>query len=119
MDKAFALGHSVIFKAEAENVTDLDMYLDGKLMDLVSVTENSTHYRNQLGRKNHQLKKYNDLHEEENSSVCMYFHDPTFYSYEKVEEGLNMLKGLTGRVDIRKVYILKNDGSDIIELDFP
>lgn len=119
MDKAFALGHSVVFKAEAANVTDLDMYLDGKLMDLISPTENSTHYRNPLGRKNHQLKKYNDLHEEGNGSICMYFHDPTFYSIDKVERGLQEVRRWTDRVDIRKIYILKNDGSDIIELDFP
>jgi len=95
------------------------MYLDGKLMDLISPTENSTHYRNPLNRKNHQLKKYNDLHGEENGSVCMYFHDPTFYSYDKVEKGLQEVRRWTGRVDIKKVYILKNDGSDIEILDFP
>ena len=49
----------------------------------------------------------------------MYFHDPTFYSIDKVERGLQEVRRWTDRVDIRKVYILKNDGSDIIELDFP
>lgn len=118
MDKAFALGHSVVFKAESDGITDLDMFLDGKLMDLVSVTVNSQHFRNQLNRKNGQLKEYNALHNEANQSVCMYFHDPTYYTYEKVELGIEKLKELT-EVEIKTVYILPNDGSDIVKLDFP
>ena len=118
MDKAFALGHSVIFRAEAENVTDLDMYLDGKLMDLISVTKNSVHFRNQLNRKNGQLKDYNTLYNEDNNSICMYFHDPSYYSYDKVKKGLELLSGLT-EVQIKTVYILRNDGTDIERHDFP
>ena len=117
MDKAFALGHSVIFRAEAENVTDLDMYLDGKLMDLISVTKNSVHFRNQLNRKNGQLKDYNTLYNEDNNSICMYFHDPSYYSYDKVKKGLELLSGLT-EVQIKTVY-LRNDGTDIERHDFP
>lgn len=117
MDKAFALGHSVVFKAEAANVTDLDMYLDGKLMDLVSPTVNPENFRNQLRKKNSQLKDYNVLNDGDNHSVCMYFHDPSYYSYDKVRIGLERLSGLTD-VQIRTVYILKNDGTDMIKLDF-
>ncbi len=118
MGKAFALGHRVIFRAEAENVTDLDMYLDGILMDLVSVTENSVHFRNQLRRKNDQLKDYNAIHKEDNHSVCMYFHDPSYYSYDKVKVGLEEVSKWTG-LQIKTVYILKNDGTDIERYDFP
>lgn len=119
MEKAFSLGHRVIFKAEAEGVTDLDMFLDGELMDLVSVTENSTTFLGQLKRKNKQLIKYNALHDEENQSVCMYFHDPAYYSYEKVWEGLKNLRKFGTDIQIKTVYILTNDGSDIIRLYFP
>ena len=116
---AFNLGHSVIFRAEAENTTDLDMLLDGVKMDLVSVTANSTTFCAQLRRKNKQLKNYNTLYGEENSSVCMYFHDPSYYSYEKIESGLNKLKGYGADILIKKIFVLLNDGTDIFELSFP
>ena len=41
----------------------------------------------QLGRKNKQLAKYNTIYGETNNSVCMYFHEPSYYSYEKIEAG--------------------------------
>lgn len=118
-DVAFRKGHSVIFRAEAENTTDLDMVLDGVKMDLVSVTENSVTFRNQLRRKNRQLKDYNSLYSEENSSVCMYFHEPSYYSFEKVEAGLNKLREYGIDVVIKKIIVMLNDGSDLFELNFP
>jgi hypothetical protein len=116
---AFEQGHSVIFRPEAENIVDLDMILDGVIMDLLSVTENSTTFSNQLGRKNRQLRKFNSLHSETHNSVCLYFHDPSYYSYEKVEDGLNKLRGYGADVIIKHVFILLNNGSDIIRLSFP
>lgn len=116
---AFGRGHSVIFRAEAENTTDLDMLLDGVKMDLVSVTANSTTFCAQLRRKNRQLRNYNMLYGEENSSVCMYFHEPSYYSYEKIEAGLNKLKGYGAEILIKKIFVLLNDGTDIFELSLP
>ena len=115
-NKAFGLGHSIIFRAEAENVTDLDMVLDGVKMDLVSVTENSETFRNQLRRKNKQLAKYNTLYEESNDSVCMYFHDPSFYTEEKIHQGISKLREYGIEIVIRKVWILLNDGNDMFSL---
>lgn len=118
-DKAYRLGHSVIFRAEADNTVDLDMILDGIKMDLISVTENSETFRNQFKRKNKQLRSYNYLFQETNDSICMYFHDSSYYSYDKVKNGLNKLKEISANVKIKKVYILLNDDSDIFRLDFP
>lgn len=106
-------GHSVIYRAEDENKTDLDMFLDGIKMDLVSVTENSKTFRGQLKRKNKQLRDYNALYGEDNNSVCMYFHEPSYYSYEKVREGLNLLKGYGANIIIKNVYVLLNNDTDI------
>lgn len=118
-DKAYRLGHSVIFRAEADNTVDLDMILDGIKMDLISVTENSETFRGQLKRKNNQLRNYNHLYDETNTSVCMYFHDPSYYSYNKVERGLKQLQEYGVNVKIKNVYVLLNDSSDIFRLDFP
>lgn len=117
-DKAFKLGHSVIFRAEANNKIDLDMMLDGVKMDLVSVTENSKAFNNQIGRKNKQLKDYNDLYGENNNALCMYFHNPSFYSYDKVENGMNILKRYGADVIIKDIFVLLNDGTDIFKLSF-
>ncbi len=115
-DKAFKKGHSVIFRAERENETDLDMILDGVKMDLISVTENSITYRNQLSRKNSQLKDYNRLENEENSSVCMYFHVPSFYTEDKVRNGIDSLNRLTS-VAIKTVYVMLNNDDDIFRIE--
>ena len=48
----------------------------------------------------------------------MYFHDTSYYSYDKVKAGLEELSEWTD-VQIKTVCILKNDGTDIIELNFP
>ena len=85
-------------------------------MDLVSVTENSETFRNQLRRKNKQLAKYNTLYEESNDSVCMYFHDPSFYTEEKIHQGISKLREYGIEIVIRKVWILLNDGNDMISL---
>ena len=83
-----------------------------------TVTKNSTTFRNQLQRKNEQLKKYNALYDESNNSVCMYFHDSSYYTFDKVKEGLNKLKEFEPDVIIKNVYVLLNDGSDIFKLSF-
>ena len=48
----------------------------------------------------------------------MYFHDPSYYSYDKVKGGLEEVSKRTG-LQIKTVYILKNDGTDIERHDFP
>lgn len=113
---AFGKGHSVIFRAEAENATDLDMFLDDVKMDLVSVTENSTIFKNQLKRKNRQLRDFNDLYNEDNESLCMYFHDPSFYAENKVRQGINKLKEYGANVKIKYVYVMLNNDTEMIKL---
>ena len=113
---AFKRGHSVIYRAESKNKADLDMYLNGIKMDLISVTEDSPTFRNQLGRKNTQLTKYNVLYDEENESVCMYFHEPAYYSESKIREGIDMLKKYGTDVKIKRVWVLLNDGSDLFDV---
>ena len=72
-----------------------------------------------LKRKNKQIVKYNTLYNEENNSVCMYFHESSYYSYEKVVEGLDRLRNYGANVKLQNVYVLLNDGTDIFKLFFP
>ena len=117
----FKKGHKVIFKKEEDHETDLDMYLDDVLMDLASITDNREDYRSALGHKNDQLKKYNHKrHITSNESVCLYFHDPTHFSYQKIVDGLNHIARYTRRVRIKKVYVMLNDDdTDLMLFEFP
>ncbi len=119
MQVAFEKGHHIIFRKEDVNLTDLDMFLDGIKMDLKSVTENSVNLRNQLKSKNNQLINYNDLRSENNDAVCLYFHDASYFSYDKLAQGMQKLKDVTPKVLIKRVFVLKNDGSDVELYEFP
>ena len=113
---AFGQGHSVIFRAEPENTTDLDMLLDGVKMDLVSVTENSETFCNQLRRKNKQLAKYNAMYGETNDSVCMYFHSPTYYEERKIHEGIRKLRDYGSEILIRNIWVMLNNQTDMFRI---
>ena len=115
-DYAFGKGHSVIMRKENDNEVDLDMYLDDKLMDLVSVTSNSNTFAWQIKRKNIQLRSYNEEHNENNGAICMYFHDASYYSESKIHDGIAKLRRLGYNIVIREVYVMLNDGTDMIKV---
>ena len=102
LQKAFDSGHSVIFCEEGKKdktgreMSALDMVLDGKLMDLASITTNSQDYRNQFISKSRQLKKYNSRDDvtNENNYVCLYFHDASMFDEKKVIEGYRRMIGV-------------------------
>lgn len=102
LQKAFDSGHSVIFCEEGKKdktgreMSALDMVLDGKLMDLASITTNSQDYRNQFISKSRQLKKYNSRDDvtNENNYVCLYFHDASMFNEKKVIEGYRRMIGV-------------------------
>ncbi len=79
--------------------------------------------------KNHQLGKYNRLEyvSELADSVCLYFHDPSMYSPEKVLKGFEQFK-LSTYVDkktgelkhhtirIKHIYCVINEGEGVVEV---
>lgn len=69
--------------------TALDMELNGKMVDIASITKDSPDYRNRFIGKNKQIGAYNHLPyvEEKADTVCLHFHDPKMYSAEKVTNG--------------------------------
>lgn len=118
-------GHSVIFcdemkKNKAGNTMPaLDMQLDGKKMDIASVTKKKKFYGTQLLHKNKQLRKYNaraDVHETADT-VCLYFHDPRMYSRRRIEDSINYLKTERRHLYIKniKCVILRNGKISIVD----
>ncbi|MCR4559412.1 MAG: hypothetical protein K5685_04985 [Bacteroidales bacterium] len=111
-ERAFKNGHKVIFRKEDDNLTDLDMYLDDILMDLASIAENVRDYRSAIKHKNRQLKNYNRDNNTNVDAICLYFHDPSYWAYNKLVEGLQY-EALYRTVYIKTVYVILNDDSEM------
>ena len=126
----FGLGNSAVLCEEGiKNAnggvdTSLDLLLNGKRMDIASITELKGYYMYPVARKNHQLGKYNNLDyiTDPSDSVCLYFHDPSMYSPEKVMKGFEEFKKqeyedkVTGErkrhtIRIKHIYCVINEGN--------
>lgn len=70
------------------------MVFDGKIMDIRSITENSKTFRNQLIDKNNQLNRFCGREDitENHQTVCLYFHDASMFSEEKILKGYEGMK---------------------------
>lgn len=136
-DELFHMGHSAIFCNESiqtikgQNDTALDLLLDGKRMDIASVTKDVITYRNIFLGKNKQLHRFNHLPyvEEKADAVCLYFHDPKMFSEQKVMDGMERLKEMrytdkeTGeeksvKVAIKHVYCVVRGSDKLYQYDF-
>lgn len=132
IEKAFSNGHSVIFCEEGQKgktgneMTALDMILNGRLMDLASITSSSRDYRNQLLNKSRQLKKFNSREDitTEYHDVCLYFHDASMFEEKKLIEGykrmIETLKNKKTSTPLKNVLcaILRGNKLEIKEYNF-
>lgn len=110
-NRAFKNGHKVIFRKEDDNSTDLDMFLDDVLMDLASIAERVDNYKSAIEHKNKQLKKYNRENNTNADTICLYFHDPSDWTYNKLVDGMQQAARYT-RVVIKTVYVVLNNNSE-------
>lgn len=105
--------------------------LDGKRMDIASVTKDVINYRNVFNNKNSQLHRYNHLEyvNEKADAVCLYFHEPKMFSEQKVYDGMQRLKEMkyidaeTGKekspnVIIKHVYCVVRGSDKLHKYDF-
>lgn len=131
----YHLGNSAILcnenikNAAGGNDVALDLLLNKNRMDIASITENKEYYMYPLARKNHQLGKFNHLEyvTEPADSVCLYFHDSSMYSADKVLKGFEQFKlstykdKITGEfkhhtIRIKHIYCVINEGEGIMEV---
>ena len=127
MELLYKNGHSVIFCDESKKnrqgltMRALDMQLDGKMMDIKSVTRVTKAYGYDLLHKNGQLCGYNnrtDVHEKADT-VCLYFHDPKMYSSKGVKRGISFLLKERPNTPLKHVVcILKTGENDMKMLQF-
>lgn len=98
----FGSGRSAILLEEIAKAANgdilpaLDMQMNGRLMDIRSITENNRHtIRNVLNKKNDQIRRFYNKTGQSSDTVCLYFHDASMYSVEKVKNGIKEYLGQT------------------------
>lgn len=116
-------GHIVILCDESKqkngnNLSALDMQLDGMMMDIRSVTKNKTHYGSHLKAKNKQLIKYNARDDVEipADSVCLYFHDASMYHPSKISDSIDWLKDEVKQIQVKNIICIMRHNDDEIEI---
>ena len=131
VEQLFRAGHKVILCDESkmrnpgEAYPALDMQLDGRMMDIRSITGRSRWYTHAFLTKNKQLKKYNarpDIKEPANA-LCLYFHDASLFNEDYLLRSINKYKHFYGNNRqqvipvIKKLYVVIKGREDILEYD--
>ena len=129
MNEAYRMGHRAVLLEEGVKGADrnaiccLDLRLDGRIMDIRSITENNDHtIRNGIAYKYRtQIKSYNEIHNEKCDTICLYFREPSWYSAEKVkseiDEFLQYYRAVGRQPQVKHIICVVKGASDIIEFD--
>lgn len=133
----FRMGGSCILRDESKELqkgkqaTAPDAYINGILTDIRSITESTEYYTNQLKAKNSQLGRWNRQNPNETANtVTLYFHEPSWFSMEKLGKSIERLKYMHKidpetkeyideyiHINFDKVLIVLNGADRIIEYD--
>lgn len=97
MNEAYRMGHRAVLLEEGVKGADsnaiccLDLRLDGRIMDIRSITQNGERtILNAIKDKyRSQLKRYNEIHEDKCDTICLYFRERNWYSTEKIESAID------------------------------
>lgn len=104
-------GHSAILREEGRQISKgitaaaFDLELDGRIMDIASVTTLRDYYDWQIYNKNKQVFRYlKQGGKEPTNTVCVFFHDSSYYADYKIRKGYKIaIKRCEERNE--KVYI--------------
>ena len=128
-DILFRMGHAAILRDESKEAVkgqalpSLDLEFNGQLVEIRNITEErKDNYGSALEAKNRHLKRFNAAHNSQADAVCLYFHDATFYSEERILNGINYLKGIIRnekpiRIQIKHVYCVVNGQKELIKFE--
>ena len=119
-------GHTAILQNEfaksnrEQRPPSLDLELDGIIMDIRSITERG-HYGNALKAKNKQLGNVKRKTGIDSDNVCLYFHDATMFSEEKLIHDMDWYKTniveIGSKQRIRHVYVVVKGESRLRKYD--
>ncbi|MDY5858136.1 MAG: phage minor head protein [Porphyromonas sp.] len=121
MGKSLILLNEKVIGKDKNYLSCLDCHLEGKLMDIRSITSNRRHFGGSLTGKNTQLAKYNKREDviEPADSLCLYFHDPSMFSEKKIERSLNYYRysrtttGTPIKKRIKHLYVVVLGADDV------
>jgi len=126
-DAVFKMGGSCILENEGmtrsngEFAKCLDVRINGVLMDIRTITLPTTKIENALTDKHKQLVGHNKDFGENASTVCLYFHNPLFYSKEKIIQGISSYKTIMAskkeNTVIKKVIVVVEGKETLLEFD--
>ena len=121
-DVLFRLGHKAILRDESQKGADgkklpsLDLQLDDKIMDIRSITTENC--GSALLSKNKQLGNVKYKTGVKSDSICLYFHDATLFSENKL---LNDIKWFKEKLNeygskqrIEKIHVVIKDTKEIL-----
>ncbi len=124
-DEIYRMGHKAILRNEQilqpnGNIAScLDLELDDRIMDIVSVTEYNGKYGSKFTKKDGQIKRAREQSGDISDSVCIYFHDPSMFHEDVFVHDMDWYKkykeGHTQR--IHHVHVVIRGGYDIIKYD--
>ena len=125
-DSLFNAGHTAILLDEITKATNgnilpaLDLQMDGRLMDIRSITENNKHtIRNALYKKNDQIRRYQEATGHTSDTVCLYFYAPSLFNEKRIKKGISEYSKMVGenRRNIKHVVCVVNNESHVFEYD--
>ena len=121
----FKMGHKTILRDESKKDADgnqlpsLDLQLDDKIMDIRSITTKNC--GSALLSKNRQLGNVKYKTGIESDSVCLYFHEGTLFSEDKLLNDIRWFKEKLyehgNKQIIEKVYVVIKDAEEILIYD--
>lgn len=118
----FSMGHKAIlqnektYRPDGTQLPALDLNLDGKLMDIASITT-AQRYGNALMAKNRQLGNVKRQTGVESDSVCLYFHSPNSFSEVQLLHDIEWYKqhivDVGSHQRIRHIYVVVNKSKEL------
>ena len=128
MDEAYRMGHRALLleegikDADGREISCLDLSLDGRIMDIRTITENNDHtILNGVRGKYLQLKKYNETHDEKCDTICFYFREANWFSAEKIDsaidEFLQYYRAEGRQPQVKHIVCIVKGATDIVEFD--
>ncbi|MBR1516957.1 MAG: hypothetical protein IJ620_02275 [Bacteroidales bacterium] len=130
MDEVYRMGHRAILLEEGIKGADkkpiccLDLRLDGRIMDIRTITiGQANNIRNGIWKKNSQLAIYNSLNDTKADSICLYFRYPDMFKDELVREAIANFKqqskpdGTSITIHVKHVICVVKGYNQVIEYD--
>lgn len=121
-NQLYQLGHSAILRDEStqdgnhKQLPSLDLELDGKIMDIASITKGN--YGNVLYNKNKQLLRVKEKLGFIGQDLCIFVYDKTMFSEEKLMSDIEFFKNRIAQsnhqIQLKYIHIVIKGANNIL-----